>query len=88
MKHRMSFGALGAGILLLASSLNPVHACTGIRLAAKDGSSVYGCSMEWRAFDLNSRVAIIPREYAFTGLTPDGHNGKQWIAKYGIVGVA
>ena len=87
MKHRMIFGALGAGTLLLASSLTPVHACTGIRLAAKDGSAVYGRSMEWGAFDLNSRVAIIPRGYAFVGQTPDGHNGKQWTAKYGVVGL-
>lgn len=87
MTHRMIFGALGAGILLLASLLNPVHACTGIRLAAKDGSAVYGRSMEWGAFDLNSRVAIIPRGYVFVEQTPDGHNGKQWTGKYGVVGL-
>lgn len=63
------------------------NACTGIRLIAKDGTTVYGRSMEWGTFDLHSRVAIIPRGFAFQGLTPDGHNGKKWKAKYGVVGL-
>ena len=41
--------------------------------------------MEWGAFDLHSRVAIIPRGHAFRGLTPEGHNGATWTAKYGVV---
>jgi choloylglycine hydrolase len=32
-------------------------------------------------------VAIIPRNFAFTGLTPEGPNGKKWTAKYGVVGL-
>jgi len=43
--------------------------------------------MEWGTFDLNSRVAVIPRGYGFTGLTPDGYNGKKWTVKYGFVGL-
>lgn len=62
-------------------------ACTGIELRADDGSTVYGRTMEWGSFDLNSRVAIVPRGYAFTGLTPEGLNGKTWTAKYGVVGL-
>jgi choloylglycine hydrolase len=54
---------------------------------AKDGATVYGRSMEWGAFDLNSRVAIVPRGYSFNGLTPDGYNGKKWKVKYGVVGL-
>jgi len=38
-------------------------ACTSIALVAEDGTVVYGRTMEWGAFDLNSRVAIIPRGY-------------------------
>lgn len=60
-------------------------ACTGVRLSAEDGSTVSGRTMEWGTFDLNSRVAIIPRGHAFTGETPDGYNGKKWEAKYGVV---
>lgn len=62
-------------------------ACTGIRLLAKDGGVVYGRTMEWGAFDLHSRVLIIPRGYHFTGITPDGLNGKSYDTKYGIVGL-
>ena len=87
MKPLQTCSALIAAMLLFAAVLAPANACTGIRLVAKDGSTVYGRSMEWGAFDLNSRVAIIPRGYAFKGLTPDGHNGKPWIAKYGVVGL-
>lgn len=68
-------------------ALTPANACTGIRLMARNDSPVYGRSMEWGTFDLNSRVAIIPRGYSFTGLTPDGLNGKKWNAKYGVAGL-
>ena len=79
-------------IMLVVSVLGGVlpattEACTGIRLTAKDGSTVYGRTMEWGAFDLHSRVAVVPRGYTFTGQTPDGHNGRKWQAKYGFVGL-
>lgn len=77
----------GLAAFLASTSLNAVEACTGIRLIAEDGGVVYGRSMEWGAFDLNSRVAIIPRGFTFTGTTPDGVNGKRWAAKYGVVGL-
>jgi len=72
--------------MLLVGNIN-VNACTGIRLICKDGGVVYGRTTEWGAFDLHSRVAIIPRGYSFTGLTPDGLNGKVYEAKYGFVGL-
>ncbi|MEM9635060.1 MAG: choloylglycine hydrolase family protein [Pseudomonadota bacterium] len=78
---------LGLAAMLASTSINAVQACTGIRLIAEDGGVVYGRSMEWGAFDLNSRVAIIPRGLAFTGTTPDGVNGKSWTARYGVVGL-
>lgn len=73
--------------LVILGVFDTALACTGIRLVANNGETVYGRSMEWGAFDLQSRVAIIPRGYPFTGTTPDGHNGKRWIAKYGFVGL-
>ncbi|MEN8250349.1 MAG: linear amide C-N hydrolase [Bacteroidota bacterium] len=48
---------------------------------------IYGRSMEWGAFDLNTRITIVPRGYTYTGLTPDGNNGKEYIVKYGVVGL-
>jgi choloylglycine hydrolase len=87
MKVRILLSALVGSLLMFSPYITIVNACTGIRLLAKDGSAVYGRTMEWGTFDLNSRVAIIPRGYEFTGLTPDGYNGKKWKSKYGIVGL-
>jgi len=78
-------GVVTGSLVLWSLFTTPVTACTGIRLSAKDGATVYGRTMEWGTFDLHSRVAIVPRGYAFTGLTPDGHNGKPWQAVYGFV---
>ncbi|MGL6096291.1 MAG: linear amide C-N hydrolase [Fimbriiglobus sp.] len=37
-------------------------ACTGVTLKANDGAVVYGRTMEWGAFDLNSQVVIFPAD--------------------------
>lgn len=87
MHTKKWLGWLMATLLLVACGFATANACTGIRLMAEDGSCIYGRTMEWGSFDLNSRVAIVPRGYAFKGLTPDGHNGKKWTAIYGVVGL-
>ncbi|WP_421901504.1 linear amide C-N hydrolase [Maridesulfovibrio sp.] len=60
-------------------------ACTSLVLEAEDGAFVYGRTMEWGAFDLNSRLVVVPRGYEFKGHTPDGKSGLSWKAKYGAV---
>ena len=87
MKRNRILSTMAACVLTFACSLTSASACTGILLVAEDGGVVYGRSMEWGSFDLNSRVAVIPRGYSFRGLTPDGYNGKKWKAKYGVVGL-
>ena len=62
-------------------------ACTGISLTAKDGAVVYGRTMEWGTFDLNSQVVIVPRGYTFTAHTPDKKPGVTWTGQYGFVGL-
>ena len=62
-------------------------ACTGITLKAKDGAVVYGRTMEWGSFDLNSQVVIYPRGYKFTAHTPDKKPGLAWQGPYGFVGL-
>jgi choloylglycine hydrolase len=62
-------------------------ACTSLALQADNGAIVYGRTMEWGAFDLNSRVSIMPRGYSFTSHTPDGKPGHKWKTKYGVVGL-
>ena len=79
------FTALFAAMATFA--MMPVaKACTGISLRAQDGTVVYGRTMEWGTFDLNSRVVIFPRGQQFTGHTPDNKSGLTWKAKYGFVG--
>ncbi len=77
-------------LLALSASLvlwETASACTSIALKAEDGAVVYGRTMEWGTFDLNSRLSIIPRGYAFQGHTPDGRPGLRWKARYGVVGL-
>lgn len=80
------------GFLLLAMAIpvffyETASACTSLALKAEDGTIVYGRTMEWGAFDLNSRVSIIPRGYNFTSHTPDGKPGHKWKTRYGVVGL-
>lgn len=87
MKFKGLMGALVFVILLFSFNHTTTYACTGIRLVADDGSTVYGRTMEWGAYDLNTRVAIVPRGYNFAALSPEGDNGKKWRGKYGFVGL-
>jgi len=80
----------GKKILSLSMLIPALHfggaiACTSIAVKANDGAVVYGRTMEWGAFDLKSRVAIVPRGYEFHASTPEGKNGMKWQAKYGTV---
>ena len=84
--QKLILGLLGF-VMMWGLSLSSASACTGIRMIAEDKGVVYGRTMEFGEFDLQSRVSIIPRGYSFRGQTPDGINGKKWKAKYGAVGV-
>ena len=64
-----------------------LNACTGISLTGKDGAVLYGRTMEWGAFDLQSRLNVIPRGLEFTGSTPDGKPGIKWSGKHGVVAI-
>lgn len=76
-------------IVLLLDSLSgaALWACTGITLKATDGAVVYGRTMEWGSFDLNSQVVVIPRGYQFTAHTPDEQPGLTWKGAHGFVGL-
>lgn len=64
-----------------------VDACTGISLTAKDGAVLYGRTMEWGAFNLQSRLILLPRGTEFVGSTPEGKPGIKWNGKYGVVAI-
>lgn len=81
--------ALVATALVGVSALSCITAiaCTGITLKARDGAVVYGRTMEWGSFDLESGVVIIPRGARIVAQTPDQKPGKTWKTIYGVVGL-
>lgn len=87
MKIRKIIQVLMGSLLLLSVFTISVQACTGIRLTTEQNSAVYGRTNEWGAFDLNSRVAAVPKGFHFQGLTPEGNNGKKWTGKYNFLGL-
>ncbi|MBL7224606.1 MAG: choloylglycine hydrolase family protein [Desulfobacteraceae bacterium] len=64
-----------------------ILACTGFTVKAKDGSVVFGRSLEWGANDMESEIIIIPRGKKYTGTAGKGLPGLKWAAKYGIAGM-
>ena len=74
-----------ASSLLLATSIAPSQACTGLMLINQDGSLVAGRTVEF-GYELNASAALVPRGYAFTGKTPAG-DGLKYTAKYAAVGI-
>jgi len=62
-------------------------ACTGIELKAKDGSFVNGRTVEFGE-DLDLQGLVIPRNYQFKGILPDGTAGMAYSSKYAVVGAS
>lgn len=60
-------------------------ACTTIILSAEDGSNVWGRTLEWGAFDINTDVMIVPRGHEFVSDLGEGREGFSWTARYGGV---
>ena len=76
-----------ASALLLLFGLNPLSACAGITLKAKDGAVVFGRTMEWGSFDLKLRLVIVARGHATHSTLADGKKGLSWTTKFGAVGL-
>ena len=74
-------------LALFSLSWQPLFACTGISLRAKGGAVVFGRTMEWGTFDLNSRVVVVPRNHAFESEVGSERVGLTWKAQYGAVGL-
>jgi Linear amide C-N hydrolases, choloylglycine hydrolase family len=72
-KRRLTHTALA--LAALCWTTHELRACTGITLRAKDGTVVFGRTLEWGSFDLQSRLVIVPRGFKFSGSTPDGKPG-------------
>lgn len=70
--------------IALLWNTSQTDACTGIKLIAKDGSLVHGRTLEFGVV-VDTSIAIIPRNYEFTGTTPNGP-GLKYKTKYATVG--
>jgi choloylglycine hydrolase len=72
-------------ICALTFIIQPVaHACTGIMLRNADDTFVHGRTGEFGYF-LDVDVIVVPRQYEFTGETPEG-DGLKFKTKYASVG--
>lgn len=72
---------------VLGLSSESVSACTGIVLKSTKNDYVVARTMEWGLFNLDSKLAVVPRGLEMKSDNPDGSVGKQWVSKYGIVGI-
>lgn len=77
----VAFAVLSTAIAPAVSS-----ACTGITITPKDGSLIFGRTLEF-AQDIKSNIIIVPRNKEFVGTTPAGGAGLRWKTKYGAVGM-
>ena len=70
-------------------SLSPmiVNACTSFIIKTQDGSPIYGRTMEWGAFDLQSDLVVVPRNLSFTSALGGGRQGMTWKNRFGFVAI-
>lgn len=61
--------------------------CTSIVVKAKDGSPLYGRTMEWGGFDLQSDLNMVPRGMTFKSGLSGGKQGMTWENQYGFVAI-
>ena len=81
----MIFNVIGVFFLTLVIFTSEITACTGILLKADDESIVTGRTVEFGS-DIDMSVAVIPRNFKFTGNIPNG-NGMAYTSKYAAVGI-
>lgn len=67
-------------------NISDAPACTGITITPKDGSIIFGRTLEF-ATDLKSNVIVVPRGKQYIGSTPTGEPGLHWKNEYGVVGI-
>lgn len=70
--------------LALSVSIH-LEGCTGIRLTAKDATTVHGRTLEF-GVPLDISVAFFPRGYSFVGTTPGKAPGMNYRSKYAAIG--
>lgn len=88
MKMKKLFAILLSFAIFALTLTNSVYACTSFILKAKDGSSVYGRTLEWGIFDFKSNLVMVPRNLSNTAnLGANKQGGITWKNKYGFVAI-
>lgn len=87
MRPSLRLGVTALAVLGVGPAGHELAACTGITLKAKDGSVVFGRTLEWGSFDLHSRLVVVPRGYEYKSHLENGRTGKTWKTVYGAAGV-
>ena len=64
-----------------------VDACTGISLAAQDGSRVVARTVEWAATPMQCGYVVCPRGHQQQSYTPSGADGMKYTSVFGYVGI-
>jgi choloylglycine hydrolase len=62
-------------------------ACTGISLAAQDGSRVVARTVEWAATPMQCGYVVCPRGHQHQSYTPSGADGMKYTSVFGYVGI-
>ena len=78
---------LCATVAMTAIFAIPSDACTGISLAANDGSRVVARTVEWAATPMQCGYMVCPRGHTFQSYTPTGANGMKYTSVDGFVGI-
>ena len=86
-KVRMKLAMFVLVVLPLWTSPQPGLACTSLVFKTKDGTTIYGRTMEWGASDLKSEMVLVPRQMAFKSAITPVRQGMEWKNRYGFVGV-
>lgn len=90
--NKLLVGAVMAAGVVAGSEVmaqeNAQLACTGIGLMAKDGGYVMARTMEWAGPYVEYGYVAVPRGERIVSYTPQGKNGLEFTAKYGVVGIA
>lgn len=61
--------------------------CTSFVIKAQDGSPIYGRTMEWGGFDLNSELILVPRNTSFMATLMGKKQGLAWKNKFGFIAI-
>lgn len=69
------------------ATFTEADACTGISLAARDGSRVVARTVEWAATPMQCGYVVCPRGHQQQSYTPSGADGMKYTSLYGYVGI-